>query len=252
MNFKIFQSEQLAAQDAAISISNQVKKNPHSSLGLATGSSVLNLYAKMSELSHQENISYAGVKSYNLDEYIGCRGNENHSFQKFMEVHLFGRLNNFNNHTNAFFPKAFGTNLDRNCEDYNKRLRAAGPLDIQVLGVGVNGHIAFNEPGTDYNALTHVVKLAFSTIEHNKTAFSDYSKVPKQAITMGIKSIVSAKKIILLCFGKSKQDIAKYIFEEPLNNKNYNPKHPVSALFSHPNCDVYFDDIALAKTNHKI
>ena len=241
MKFNVSESLQIASLAVAKEINQFVSKNQRGVLGLATGNSVIRIYQNLVELAQKNNTSYNDIVTFNLDEYVGFLGKEPQSFKSFMHNMLFNQLNF--NLSNCHFPNATG-NLERNCENYENLIEKKGPIDLQLLGVGINGHIGFNEPGSEFECATHVQRLELSTLKANAKAFGDFSKVPKQAITMGIKTILSAKKIILVAFGKNKHFITNYIYRNA-SGTTYNPKYPVSALFHHPDVTVYCDNDAI-------
>lgn len=249
MKFKnIFGTKQDASLEAAKEVNLFIRKNPRAKLGLATGNSVINFYRNLCELfANDKSVDYKDIISFNLDEYWGFTGDEPTSFGQYMRFNLFDHINIKTK--NCHFPYAKG-DLCKTPERYDKLIHENGGIDLQILGVGVNGHIGFNEPGTPYNSTSHVVTLTNSTRNANKAVFNNnINNVPLKAITMGISSICGAKKIILFCFGETKQNIAKYIFEKSGEVNEYDPNFPVSALFNHSDCTIYFDEIALAKVS---
>lgn len=214
-----------------------VKNNPKAVLGLATGSTPVQLYAKMIE-DHKENgTSYKDIQTYNLDEYFGLDQSHPQSYHYFMCHHLFNELDI--NMDNVHVPKGKG-NVEEEAAKYNKML-AENPLDIQLLGIGSNGHIGFNEPGTAFDSVTHVVDLKQSTIEDNARLFFDgkIDEVPRQAVSMGIANIMQAKKVMLLAFGEGKAEAVKGMVEGPKT-----VDLPASALQDHPDCVLIVDEAA--------
>ena len=214
-----------------------VTTNPKAVLGLATGSSPEGLYEKMIK-DHQENgTSYKEVSSYNLDEYVGIDRNDKNSYYTFMNEKLFSGIDI--NLENTHVP--YG-NSQQDCDNYEKELSKVSN-DCQVLGIGNNGHIGFNEPGTSFDILTHIVDLTQSTLEANSRYFyNDINKVPKQAMSMGIGTILKSKKIILLASGKQKADaIATMV------NGTITTDCPATALQKHPDVTVIVDQEAGSK-----
>ncbi|MCI9094287.1 MAG: glucosamine-6-phosphate deaminase [Coprobacillus sp.] len=214
-----------------------VKENPKAVLGLATGSTPVQLYAKMIE-DHKENgTSYKDIQTYNLDEYFGLDQSHPQSYHYFMCHHLFNGLDI--NMDNVHVPKGKG-NVEEEAQKYNEML-AQNPLDIQLLGIGSNGHIGFNEPGTAFDSVTHVVDLKQSTIEDNARLFFDgkIDDVPRQAVSMGIANIMQAKKVLLLAFGEGKAEAVKGMVEGPKT-----VDLPASALQDHPDCVLIIDEDA--------
>lgn len=214
---------------------NEVKKtldeNPSAILGLATGSSPEGLYKEMVS-DHQKNgTSYKDVKSYNLDEYVGIDENDPQSYHTFMNEHLFNDIDI--DKKNIHVPSG-STQAD--ADAYEKELSQI-TIDLQVLGIGCNGHIGFNEPGTSFDELTHIVDLTENTRQANSRFFdNDINKVPKQAMSMGIGSIMRSKKIIVLASGANKANAVKAMVEGPVTENV-----PASILQRHDNVVVIVD-----------
>ena len=187
---------------AADMIAEIVRKKPDCVLGLATGSSPVVTYKRLIDKYHDGDLSFEKVKTVNLDEYVGLTEDNEQSYHYFMKANLLGYLNV--KEENIHIPCGVGDAI-KNCEDYRSVLQA-NPRDIQILGIGRNGHIGFNEPGTSFESRTHIVDLAEKTINDNARFFDDISQVPRQAITMGIGDILQSKKILLLASGTKKAD----------------------------------------------
>ncbi len=202
-------------------------------LGLATGTTPMKLYELMIQDNQKGITSYKKVKTYNLDEYVGLSEEHSQSYRYFMNNTLFNYLDIDIN--NTFVPKGLG-DTTKNIEDYDKILNKLGPADIQILGIGSNGHIAFNEPGTDFNLTTHIAKLTESTIKDNSRFFNNINEVPTEAISMGISSILKSKKIILIAFGKNKASAINELYSGQININN-----PVSSLIGHKDVIVICD-----------
>ena len=180
-----------------------VKNNPSATLGLATGSTPLPLYAEMVKDHHDRGTSYKDVRTFNLDEYVGLPASHKESYVNFMTRNLFSKIDV--DMKNVNIPCGTAENVDEECARYSALLKNA-VVDIQVLGIGGNGHIAFNEPGTPFDSVTHRVWLTEKTISDNSRFFDSIDEVPKSAITMGIGEIMRAKKILMLASGKNKAD----------------------------------------------
>lgn len=209
-------------------ILNLLKNKNDAILGLATGSTPVKTYRKLIELSKQDNVSFKNVKTFNLDEYINYK-NEIDSYKYFMYDNLFKHIDIDLNNTH--FPNEML--LDK----YDDQIEKAGGVDLQILGIGANGHIAFNEPNTPFDSKTHVVGLSQKTIEDNARFFNSIDEVPTSAITMGLATIMKSKEIILIATGKNKADaINKLINEKP------SLLCPASILQNHPNVTIYVDD----------
>ncbi len=215
--------EKLAAQE----IINLVNEKENAILGLATGSSPIGLYEILIK-DHKENkTDYKNVKTFNLDEYYGIPIDHEQSYHVFMYNTLFKHLNIDLNNTN--FP-------DLNDPHSYTELLKENQIDLQILGIGSNGHIAFNEPGTSFDSTTDYVDLAESTIKDNARFFASIDEVPKRAVTMGLKDIMRAKKIILLAFGKNKAEAVS-----TLVNGDKSEDCPATILKDHPNVTLYLD-----------
>ena len=234
MKVIIVKNYEEASQEAAKIFINQVKENPQSILGLATGSTPIRMYELLREDHEKNHTSYKDVKSYNLDEYFGLDASHPQSYHYFMYKNLFNGIDIKDE--NVHVPCGQG-NIQENCDEYNKML-AENPIDIQLLGIGSNGHIGFNEPGTSFDAVTHKVDLKQSTIDDNALLFFDgkIDDVPKQAISMGIKNIMNAKSILILAFGKGKAEAVKGMIEGPVTTDL-----PASVLQNHDDVTVIID-----------
>lgn len=205
-------------------------------LGLATGSSPIGLYKKMIEY-HKQGASFANITTINLDEYVGLPLEHPESYYSFMHTNLFNHVDI--KEENVHVPSGLGNDLDANCKKYEE-LIDNNPVDIQLLGIGSDAHIAFNEPGTSFDSPTHVTDLKESTIKDNARFFdNDMSKVPTQAVTQGIGSIMKAKNILLIANGQNKAKAVKDMIEGPINTDC-----PASILQKHPNVTVIVDEAA--------
>ena len=212
-------------------ISDLVKASPKCVLGLPTGDSPVGIYKEMVKLANKEKINYGEVVTFNLDEYVGRYNNED-SYRYFMDTNLFDLINI--NKENTFFPRF------KNPEKYDELIAEHGGIDLQLVGVGNNGHIGFNEPGTSADSKTHVTYLTADTVLVNSRFFNDVSEVPNQAVTMGLSSIMRAKKIIFLAFGKAKAEAVKHL----INATSYDNNWPLTILFNHPDLTIYIDEDA--------
>jgi glucosamine-6-phosphate deaminase len=226
------------SQTAADYIINKIKISPKLTLGLATGGTPKGVYQHLIEDHKRNDTSYADVTSFNLDEYIGLSKDHPNSYYHYMYENLFMHININPDYTNI--PSGMNQDLQAECEGYEKMIQKHGGIDLQILGIGSNGHIGFNEPGTSFQSKTHVVDLAPSTREANARYFDNLEEVPTQAITMGINTIVNSKEILLLVSGKAKQDaMAKLL------NGDVTESFPASILKQHPNTTVIVDEEAL-------
>ena len=208
----------------ASNIRDKVKHQNHVVLGLATGSTPIGIYEK---LSMMRNTNFRDTITFNLDEYVGIDKHHDQSYQYFMHKHLFSNLN-FRKH---YFP------TEKNYNQYDLMIKNSGGIDIQILGIGTNGHIAFNEPGSTRYSATRIVDLTENTITDNSRFFDNIEDVPTQAYTMGLSSIMSAEKIYLVAVGKHKKEI----LEEAVHGE-ITEDIPASFLQEHPNCEVYYSE----------
>lgn len=209
-------------------------------LGLATGSTPEGMYQCLINQYKEQQISFKNVTTFNLDEYIGLAADDPNSYQYFMNENFFKHIDIQENKTHL--PNGVAPNLKKECTDYEQKITDAGGIDLQVLGLGTNGHIAFNEPGTDFNGRTDIVDLAQATLDANARFFDSIEDVPTQALTMGIQSIMEAKEIILLVSGEQKADALAEVI-----NGDVTEAFPASILQKHNNVTIIADEAALAK-----
>lgn len=225
------------SKKAANILASQITLKSNSVLGLATGDTPLGMYKELVNLYNKKELDFAEVKSFNLDEYYGLDINNKQSYYYFMMNNLFNHINI--PFANINIPNGRVKDIDEECLTYEKKIKDAGGIDIQVLGIGVNGHIGFNEPDVNFEAKTHLVTLDKSTIEANSRFFNNKDEVPTKAISMGIGTIMNSKKIVLLACGSSKADIiAKSI------NGKITPEVPASILQLHQDVTVIVDEAA--------
>lgn len=225
--------EEMSSRAAEI-LEQQVSENPHAVLGLATGSTPLGLYARMIEGHEQRGISYKHVQTFNLDEYLGINKNHPNSYRMFMLENLFKHLDISVSHT--YIPNGQAHSVEEECRRYEALLDRIGPIDLQILGMGTNGHIGFNEPGTAEDSLTHCIELDESTRKNNARFFESLEEVPTHAITMGIASIMKSKKILLLVSGSEKAQAVKTLLE-----KKVSEEFPASFLWKHADVTLIAD-----------
>ena len=226
--------EKLSRQAANI-ISAQVILKPDSVLGLATGSSPLGTYKQLIEWYEKGDIDFSNVTSVNLDEYVGLDGSNDQSYRYFMNKNLFEHINIDIN--NTYVPNGCAVDLAGEGRKYDDHIAELGGIDLQLLGIGLDGHIGFNEPDKYFVKSTHVVDLHESTIKANSRFFANIDEVPKKAITMGMVSIMQAKKILLIASGKEKRDILEKAFYGPIT-----PEIPASILQLHPDITVIYSE----------
>lgn len=228
------------SRKAANILSAQVISKPDSVLGLATGSTPIGMYDQLVEWYNKGDVDFSEVKTVNLDEYKGLARDNDQSYYYFMHKHLFDRVNINPDNTNV--PDGTQMDSEKECARYEKLIESMGGVDIQLLGIGRNGHIGFNEPDNCFVKTTHCVDLTESTIEANKRFFASADDVPRQAYTMGIGTIMKAKKILLIVNGEDKADaLAKAVYG-PVT-----PEVPASILQFHNDVVIVADQAALSK-----
>ncbi len=214
-------------------LSAQVILKPNSVLGLATGSTPLGAYEKLIEWNKKDDVNFSKVRTVNLDEYVGLSSDNTQSYRYFMDTHFFDHINI--DKANTHIPNGVADSFEDECKRYDTLIEDMGGIDIQLLGIGHNGHIGFNEPGEAFEKMTHKIKLKETTIEANKRFFGKDEHVPNYAITMGIKSIMQARCIVLAAYGDDKYDILKQTLYGPAI-----PSVPASVLQLHTNLIVVY------------
>ena len=220
---------------AADLIAAQILVKPNCVLGLATGSSPVGTYKRLIEDNKAGKIDFSTVTSVNLDEYVGLDGSNDQSYRYFMNHNLFDHVNI--DKAKTFVPSGLAADLKAEGEAYDAMIKELGGIDLQLLGIGLDGHIGFNEPDAYFTAATHEVKLDESTIEANARFFASKEDVPTTAITMGMLSIMQAKKVLLIANGAAKKAILEKAFFGPID-----PQVPASILQLHPDVTVIFSE----------
>lgn len=234
MKFITAKSYEDLSQKAAAIIAAQIVSKPNCVLGLATGSSPVGTYKKLIEWYEKGIIDFSTVTSINLDEYAGLDGTNDQSYRYFMNDNLFNHVNI--DKAKTFVPNGCASDLDSECAAYDKRIEEMG-IDIQLLGIGLDGHIGFNEPDSCFTKETHLVTLDESTIVANARFFESIDDVPKTAVTMGMGGIMSAKKVLLVANGANKKEIVEKAFFGPIT-----PEVPASILQLHPDVTVIYSE----------
>ena len=235
MKFITVDSYAKMSRKAANIISAQIISKPNCVLGLATGSSPVGTYKQLIEWYNKGDVDFSLVKSVNLDEYVGLDGTNDQSYRYFMNDNLFDHVNIDINNTHV--PNGCADDLKKEGEEYDKMIESLGGIDLQLLGIGVDGHIGFNEPDNCFTKETHVVDLHESTIKANARFFENEDEVPKKAITMGMGSIMLAKRILLVANGPAKKEILEKAFFGPIT-----PEVPASILQLHPHLTVIYSE----------
>ena len=228
------------SRKAANILSAQVIMKPNCVLGLATGSTPIGTYEQLVEWYQKGDLDFSEVTTVNLDEYKGLPITNDQSYYYFMHQHLFDRVNI--NPENTHLPNGMEADSEKECRRYEELIHSLGGVDLQLLGLGHNGHIGFNEPNEAFEKETHCVNLQARTIEANKRFFASADAVPRQAYTMGIKTIMHAKKILVVVSGADKAEIVKKAFFGPVT-----PKVPASILQMHNDVTLVADEAALSE-----
>jgi glucosamine-6-phosphate isomerase len=224
--------EEMLGQIAADIFSAQILSRPDSVLGFATGSTPLGLYAKLVEKNKAGLIDFSRITTFNLDEYCGLPRENPQSYYSFMHDHLFSHINV--QKENVHLPDGMAADVSAECERYESKIDAAGGIDLQILGIGANGHIGFNEPGAVFYDRTHCEELKESTREANKRFFNSIDEVPTHAISMGVGTIMRARKIVLLGSRGKKDIIEKMLYGD------IDPQVPASIVRFHPDVTVAY------------
>ncbi|MCG8538307.1 MAG: glucosamine-6-phosphate deaminase [Clostridia bacterium] len=234
MKVILIEDYQTMSKKAANIVESQIILKPHSVLGLATGETVLGMYKEIVKSFENGDLDFSDIKTFNLDEYYGIDKENKRSYYYYMEENLFKHINI--NNANIHIPDGMTSDIEEECKIYEEKIERCGGIDLQILGIGRNGHIGFNEPGCKFEALTHLVHLDKTTIKDNSRFFNSISEVPTKAISMGIKTIMNAKKVILLASGQEK---AEALYKALRGN--ITPKVPASILQLHSDVTVIVD-----------
>ena len=240
MNIIICDTEKALDKKTAEELANHIRRNPDTVLGLATGGTPVGMYGELIALHKNQDLDFSRTTTFNLDEYIGIPYDHPCSYHAYMDENLFDHVNISKDNVNI--PDGLSSSPEEACTDYETKIKAVGGIDVQVLGIGHNGHIGFNEPGTPFESVTSVVELTESTREANSRFFDSIDDVPTHAISMGMKTIMHAKKILLLAKGEDKAEIMREALYGPIT-----PDVPASVLQLHPNVTVFVDKEAGSK-----
>ena len=237
--YKAKDYEEMSRKAAGI-VSAQIIMKPDCVLGLATGSTPVGLYKQLIEWYRNGDLDFSGVRTVNLDEYKGISRENDQSYYYFMHQNLFDHVNIPAGNTHL--PDGMEPDSEKECRRYEELIQSMGSVDLQLLGIGHNGHIGFNEPADAFDKLVHCVNLTQSTIEANKRFFASAKEVPWQAYTMGIQTIMRSKKILIIANGEGKADIVRDAFFGPIT-----PMVPASVLQLHNDVTLVADEAALSK-----
>lgn len=227
---------------AAKEFSKVIKEKENAVLGLATGGTPVGMYKELIKMYEKKELNFSKITTVNLDEYIGLNPEHNQSYRYFMNNNLFNHINI--DKSNTFVPNGLAEDLEAQCKEYDQKIAELGGIDIQLLGVGNNGHIAFNEPNSELSSGTHIISLTDNTIEANARFFDNIDDVPRKAITMGVGGIMKAKKIILIASGESKAEAIKGIFSGKITTAN-----PATMLQMHRDVTIIVDEAAAKLIN---
>ena len=230
------------SKKAALMVASQITLKPNSNLGLATGGTPLGMYNKLIEMYREDKVDFSEVKSFNLDEYCGLNPDHPNSYHYYMYDNFFNNINI--KKENVHIPDGTAKDFKKECRNYEASIKRARGINLQILGIGSNGHIGFNEPAENLNVATEVVDLTEETIEANSRFFESKDKVPKKAISMGMATILKADRIILLASGKSKAEAIK----RTINGK-ISTEVPASLLQTHPQITILLDQEAASLIN---
>lgn len=234
MNIYVFKTQEELNQVGAGLVTSLVQMNPRAVLGLATGGTPIGIYEEMVKTYRKGLVSFKQVTTYNLDEYVGLPEDHPESYVSYMKKHLFDHIDIPADQTNL--PNGRAADLEKECAEYDQKLEGVNQVDLQILGIGHNGHIGFNEPGRELTSGTHVVELKEETREANARFFNSIDEVPKQAVTMGVGTIMKAKTLVLIVRGADKAEIAHRALTGPVTTEI-----PASLLQMHPNLIVLLD-----------
>ncbi len=243
MEIIILKDKDAVSKKGAEIIKAQINGKLNSVLGLATGSTPLGIYEYLIDYYKNGEISFKNIVSFNLDEYVGLSVDDKNSYINFMKENLFNEIDI--KFENINIPNGNASDVNKEIENYEKKINSFGGVDLQLLGLGHNGHIGFNEPGAKFKLYTHLIDLSDETIDANKRFFDKIDDVPRQAITMGIKTIFNAKKILLVALGEGKSDIINKLLSGEIS-----PDLQASILHLHPNVTILLDEEAACKLSN--
>jgi glucosamine-6-phosphate deaminase len=240
MQVRVFETSEEMSLAAAEHFAARIKGKPGIVLGLATGSTPIKMYNALVRMVEEGQLDFSQVVTFNLDEYVGLAPDHDQSYRYFMDQHLFDRVNIARENTHV--PDGLAPDMVAMCAAYEEAIKEAGGIDVQLLGIGGNGHVGFNEPGSARDSRTRVVGLTAETIRDNSRFFQNESEVPRQAISMGIATIMDSKEVVLIANGANKAEaVAKSVEGE------VTPDVPASFLQEHPNCTFLIDRAAAGR-----
>jgi len=244
MRIIVEQDYHAMSKKAALMIASQITLKPDSNLGLATGSTPLAMYDKLIEMYREGEIDFSEIKSFNLDEYCGLKEEHPNSYHYYMNKNFFNDINI--KEENIHIPDGSAEDFKNECINYEETIKEARGIDLQILGIGSNGHIGFNEPAEDLNVATEIVQLTEETIKANSRYFKSKDEVPKKAISMGMATILKAERIILMASGETKAEAIKKTVSGKISTQV-----PASLLQTHPQITILLDQEAASLINRK-
>lgn len=240
MLVEVFEDYESVSRRAAEIVSNQIRRKPDSVLGFATGGTPLGLYNLLIDNHRESGLDFSKITTFNLDEYVGLRPEHPQSYHYFMWQNLFKHINV--NPSNVYIPHGMADDVEYFCEWYEQQIEEAGGIDLQILGIGANGHLAFNEPGSSLGSRTRIKTLTRKTVRDNARFFEDQDEVPSLAITMGIGTILDARAIVLIASGERKADAIRLALEGPVTGMC-----PATVVQMHRVAHVLLDQAAASK-----
>lgn len=244
MLVEVFPDYETMSDRAAEIVTNQIRKKPDSVIGFATGSTPLGLYERLIRNHKERGLDFSKITTFNLDEYVGLSPSHDQSYHYFMWTNLFYHVNV--DPGRVHIPQGMADDIDGFCEWYEQKIEQAGGIDVQILGIGANGHIAFNEPGSSLGSRTRIKTLTEKTIKDNSRFFDDPEQVPRYAITMGIGTIMDAQNLLLVGSGEGKADAIKATLEGPIT-----AMVPATIVQLHRHAFVLLDEAAASKLDYR-
>ncbi|WP_196000951.1 glucosamine-6-phosphate deaminase [Clostridium sp. 1001271B_151109_B4] len=242
MNLIVVDNYEELSKVAAKEFAKVINDKPNAVLGLATGGSPVGMYKELIKMYENKELDFSKITTVNLDEYVGLNPEHEQSYRQFMNENLFKYINV--DIKNTFVPNGLAKDLELECKEYDKKIEELGGIDIQLLGVGNNGHIAFNEPDEELSSGTHIITLTEDTIKANARFFDNEEDVPRRAVSMGVGGIMKSKKIVLIASGESKAEAIKGLFSGKITTDN-----PASMLQMHRDVTVIVDKAAATLIN---
>lgn len=244
MLVEVFDDYDRMSDRAAEIVAEQIKRKPNSVIGFATGSTPLGLYRRLIEAHETSGLDFSKITTFNLDEYVGLPPEHDQSYHHYMWTNLFNHVNV--NPSYVHIPHGMADDIDHFCRWYEKQIQEAGGIDLQILGIGANGHLAFNEPGSSLGSRTRIKTLTEKTVRDNARFFDDPDEVPEYAITMGIGTIMEAKKLLLVASGERKANAIKDTLEGPVT-----AMCPATIVQLHRHAHVIVDDEAASALDYR-